>query len=147
MGNISDNQPSLPEFEEAVAQLTAFLAANAWPTEIVWLDSTGITTLGRTIVANPRRSLSPKATGDAYAFAAARKLGVLLAGLAHDWRHSYCYVWSPADSDEASRHLMPTGLKLSLPVTPRPLLVRRGLRFGWRRLLGPSPELLRQLLT
>jgi len=43
--------------------------------------------------------------------------------------------------------MMPDGLKVSLSLKPRQVQRRQGIGFLWRRIVGPAPTLLAELLT
>jgi len=145
--NVAGSDPPYPEFGDALDQLRAFLGRCAWPTDIAWLTSPALTTRGQLIIINPNRLLSRDEAESFYCVAVTKRLGVHLAALSHDLTTSFCYIWWPTTLREAQEALMPNGLKLSIASDARPVHRAQGLRFWWRRLRGPSPDVLRQSLV
>lgn len=142
-----NTQAPYPDFPSAIGELRALLAAESWPAEIVWLDSRAIAVRDQELLVNPRRALTQTQVARVYDRAVAERLGVLLAGLAHDQRVSYCYLWAPTNARQGEERMMPDGLKLSLSLKPWQVQRRQGIGFLCRRILGPAPALLAELLT
>ena len=107
-----------PDFVAAVQQFQSFLASQAWPEEIAWLTPQGVFGDHRHLVIRDRAFAHPATIAAAYEAACERSLGVLLEAIARDRNRSYCALWSPETQDQASRHMMPDGLKLWIASSP-----------------------------
>jgi hypothetical protein len=67
-----------------------------------------------------------------YERAISRRLGVKFGALGQHGSVSYCYVYRPSSRIEAEYHLMPDGLKLSVP-NPLPEVAVVGQEATWER--------------
>ena len=105
-----------PYFPDAVSRLQAFLRDCGAPDDIHWVQFTEVAWV------QGRLYLSPLPREQALAFAQAkydraipRRLGVKLGALCRAGATVYCYVYRPSSQLEAEHHMMPDGLKLSVP--------------------------------
>ena len=124
-------QSDYPSFSDALDRFRDFLDLHGWPVEIKWLCHKTLAFRPERLVLKDEDFQDAESVRTAYWYAVPQKRGVLLAGLCRDTAFSYCYLWYPSDEDEADDHLMPDGLKLSLPLNPPPVVVANGWRFRW----------------
>lgn len=120
-------------FQDAVQKLREFLDRHRWPVDLRWLPSDTVAARDGRLILHADRFQSMDDVRIAYWYAVPKKRGVLLAGLCRDLDFSYCHLWAPVDEDEADDHLMPDGLKLSIPEQPPEVIVTKGLRYRWSR--------------
>jgi len=125
--------PSYPSFTDAVERLREFLDRHQWPVDIRWLRPGTVSIRNQAVILNAVAFQPAEEVRTAYWHAVPKQRGVLLAGLCHDTKHSFCHLWAPSDEDEADDHLMPDGVKLSVPVDPPDVLIASGWRLRWHR--------------
>jgi hypothetical protein len=121
---------SYPSFVEAEQQLLQFLVTNQWPAEIVWIGPGDLYFWWGAFRVHPRSNSRQLAEG-AYGKGVVRRLGVSLQGHCADRARSYCSVWVPADEFESQGALMPDGLKLSVALNPRRVVLVQGRASWW----------------
>lgn len=105
-----------PDFDEAVTRFKKFVEEQGQPPRLMWVRSEDV------LVADNRwlyvrvgvPEQNEKLARNAYEKGRRGELGVVLATLCQLQDMTCCYVWAPADEDQAERLLMPTDLKLSV---------------------------------
>lgn len=107
-----------PTFEQAVEQLRAFLESQGLPREIAWVRPRDVALIGRDLsIRLPCANAARERAGSDYLRGCRQRLGVLLGVLCRVDAQVCCFVYIPQDEDESSRHLMPDGLKLTIPIS------------------------------
>ncbi|HKW62035.1 MAG TPA: hypothetical protein VJN89_05770 [Candidatus Acidoferrum sp.] len=126
--------PENRSFESEVAGFQQFLGTNHWPDKIAWIQTedllvTGTRLLYARIPASEAREIAARQT---FEQGITQGRGVLLAGCFELQGTSFCFVWVPANDDEARRALMPVGVKLSVPTDRVPVKrIRSPLLWWW----------------
>lgn len=123
-----------PSFTDAVHRFREFLDHHRWPVEIRWLPDGNLDHKAEHLVLDRAAFREAEDVRTHYWHAVPQRRGVLFFGLCHDTEYSYCHLWSPSDEDEADDHMMPDGLKLSLPESPPDVTVAQGWRLRKHRL-------------
>ncbi len=119
-----------PEFEEAVARFVAFARGQGICESVVFVCSGDVAmTQGRIHVRLPDPDRSRQCAKRLYEAAAARRRGVIIGGLCVVDCHFCAYVYGPVDDDEASRLMVPDGVKLTIPCSLPDAEAVRGLRW------------------
>jgi len=109
-----------PRFEDALARFRSFLNDQGHCGPIGWVFPSDVLSIGGGWIIRPRpqeKALAEVAT--AYKAAVARRLGVRFNVLCLEGDAIWCYIVCPTDQSDAERCMMPDGLKLSVPTTPR----------------------------
>lgn len=125
---------STPTFEAEVFRFQEFLRANRWSERIVWIQPQDLLLTGKQFcyLKMPVPKSRDTAARQAFDKGIQEGRGVLLASRLELQGTSYCYIWVPANDDEAMRALMPAGVKLSIPNDRVPVrLIRNRLLWWW----------------
>ena len=107
-----------PTFSQACEKFRKFLADNGRSQEIVWLRPTDVILRESTLL-YIKLPLPPGNLFHAqkeFEIGIAKKLGILFSVVCQSERKAYCKVWVPLDEVESQYAMMPTGLKLTVPV-------------------------------
>lgn len=114
-----------PAFEQAVEEFRSFLKSEDLPEEIAWVNPDDAVLINKRIVIRmPDANIARSRALSDYLRGCRRGLGVELGVLCQINVSVCCFVYMPQDEDEAARHLMPNGLKLTHPVpVPNALIV------------------------
>src|SRR5262249_33827085 len=116
-----------PAFENAVSQFCEFLAAQGWPSLVLWIRPGDARFRRGQIVIRP----ASVGTGDVhareiYSRAVSARLGVMLEAVCRVDNRTFARVVRPLDEDASSRGLFPDGLKLAVPQDPLSATVASG---------------------
>ena len=124
----------VPPFDEACRQFHEFLTGQGITGELAWVFRGDVSSHQRTLsVRLPLSADNTSRARDRYELGRQRGLGVWLQVFGRLGERPLCYVWLPADAEDAS-YAMLSGLKMSVPETPlevRPVI--SGLRWWFRR--------------
>jgi hypothetical protein len=123
-----------PPFDAAVSRFQAFLDSCGVPIEIHWVAFPDVAWAKGGLYVRPKPvGEATEAARAKYERAVPRRLGVKFGALGQTQRVSYCYVYRPSSRIEAEHHLMPDGLKLSVP-DPLPEVTVVTDEVAWERL-------------
>jgi hypothetical protein len=122
-----------PDFEVQVAIFQQFLRANQYSDKIVWILPQDLLLTGKRLfyARIPVSKLRDVVARQTFEKGIAQGRGVLLGTLFELQGTSFCYVWVPANDDEAARSLMPTGVKLSIRTDRISVTTVRSLLLWW----------------
>jgi len=120
-------------FEAGVKKFQECLRANRSPERILWIQPEDILLTGKRlfyvkILAPESRELAAR---QVYEIGAERGLGVLFGTICEVDGTTCCYVWIPANEDEAEAALMPADLKMSIKTDKVPTIAIRSRLFWW----------------
>jgi hypothetical protein len=133
-----------PPFDEAVSRFKAFLRDRGAPSDIDWVTFPDVAWADARLYVRPMRAgEAAEAARAKYEGAVPRRLGVKLGALGKARGVSYCYVYRPSSRVEAEYHLMPDGLKLSVP-DPLPEVSVVTDESAWERLREQQGDLRRK---
>lgn len=112
------NQDLSPDFDESVVDLRKFLRRTGYSDNVVWITAADVIFESARViyVKVPIPAQSEAGTRELYRVALEEKRGILLAALCRLNHGTCCYAWVPKSDSDAVEHLMPPGLKLSVPV-------------------------------
>ena len=125
----------IPDFEEAIVSFRAFLKQSGVPGEIVWVGPKHtIFCDGREWKIFEGEGVKESEVRSRYQSARGNAFGVQFGLLCADGKFSYCYLYVPANVDDAVSHLLAkVDVKLLVPteVPTASLVRRRSLRAIW----------------
>ena len=122
-------------FEAAVTRYQDFLASNGYPRAVRWVTESDVLVCNRPLVyiKVPVPAENEREARRSFATGTDEKRGVLFETLGCDQETTYAFAWVPRDDDEAIRHMMPDGIKLSVRTRQLPARAINS-RLRWRYL-------------
>ena len=104
-------------FEGAVNRLQALLESQNYPANIAWIwPNDAILTERMAYVKWPLPAANRTRVKAIFDQGMRIQRGVLLASFCETPEETCCYIWVPQTDEEALYHLMPGGVKLSVPI-------------------------------